>query len=76
MEKNIVEKARTLFPPSTSNIEILTDLRHYGGDVTLIDFSYNLYVALFFACNGNFDRDGELVVALKNTFNRIERYRL
>ena len=72
MEKDIVEKAKRLFPPGTSNIAMLTDLRHYGGNVTLIDFSRSLYVALFFACNGNFDRDGELVALKADTFDRID----
>ena len=72
IEGDIVEKAKRLFPPNTSNIEILTDLRHYGGNVNLIDFSYNLYVALFFACNGNFKCCGELVGLKIDTFDRIK----
>ena len=71
IEKEIVEKAKKYFPPNTSNIEILTDLRHYGGSVTLIDFSRNLYVALFFACNGNFENDGELIVLKTDEFNTV-----
>ena len=62
VEKEIVEKARKHFPAKTSNIEILTVLRHYGGRVNLIDFSRNLYVALFFACNGKFGEDGEITI--------------
>ena len=62
IEKEIVEEAQRLFSPNTSNIEILTDLRHYGGKVNLIDFSCDLNVALFFACNGDFDKNGELVL--------------
>ena len=62
IEKEIVGKARKHFPAQTSNIEILTVLRHYGGRVNLIDFSRNLYVALFFACNGEFGKDGEIIL--------------
>ncbi len=72
IEKEIVEKAKRYFPPNTSNIEILTDLRHYGGNVTLIDFSRNLYVALFFACNGNFNKDGELIVLKTDELKTIK----
>ena len=72
-EKKTVDEAKRYFLPDTSNIEILTDLRHYGGDVTLIDFSRNLYVALFFACNGKFKADGELVVLKTDTIKRIEK---
>ncbi len=62
IEKEIVEKARRLFPDKTSNIEILTDLRHYGGKVNLIDFTRNVYMALFFACDGRFNKDGEIII--------------
>ena len=72
IEKEIVEKARKYFPPKTSNIEILTDLRHYHGNVTLIDFSRDLYVALFFACNGDFEDEGELVVLKTDKLKEIK----
>jgi len=61
IERDIVERARTHFSPSVSNAEILTDLRHFGADTTLIDFSYSLSVALFFACNGEPNKDGLLI---------------
>ena len=61
IEKEIVEKARKHFPDKASNIEILTDIRHYGGKVNLIDFTRSIYAALFFACNGKFDNDGEII---------------
>ena len=67
IEELIVEKARKHFPKNASNIEVLTDLRHFGSKrTTLIDFSYNLYIALFFACNGNFNKDGELILLDRN----------
>ncbi len=62
IEKEIVDKAKRLFPDQASNIEILTDMRHYGGKVNLIDFTRSLYAALFFACNGDVDEDGEIIV--------------
>ena len=61
-EREIIEKTRRFFPPNTSNIEILTDLRHYEGKVNLIDFTRDLYVALFFACHGKFTREGQLIL--------------
>ena len=72
IEKEIVEKARRLFPDQASNIEILTDLRHYLGRVNLIDFTRNLYVALFFACNDDFDKDGEIIVLDKTQLTEIK----
>ena len=62
IEKEIVEKARWAhFSEETPIADILTDLRHFGGDTTAIDFSYNILVALFFACNGNPNEDGRLI---------------
>ena len=67
IEKENVEEVRYRFySPNCSNIEILTDLQHFGSLTTLIDFSYSLYVALFFACNGSFRQDGELLVLNRN----------
>lgn len=53
MEEDTVKSARRHFRPGTSNIEILTDLQHHGGTTTLIDFTKNIYIALFFACDEN-----------------------
>ncbi len=62
-EKNLVEDARgQLFDQNTDNINILTDLRHFGAEVNLIDFSRNLNIALFFACNGEDARAGEVII--------------
>ncbi len=69
IEREIVSKARKYFSNNTSNIEILTDLRHYGREVSLIDFSKSLYVSLFFACNEDLDTDGELIILKKTEAN-------
>ena len=62
IEKEIVERARkVLYSESTPIPEILTDIRHFGGDTTLIDFTRSLPVALFFGCNGRFDADGRFI---------------
>ena len=69
MEQDIVEKARQqLFPDKTSNLEILTDLQHFKGKTCLIDFSESLFIALFFACNGDIKGDGELFLIKKANF--------
>ena len=60
--ERIKEDARSYFPPHTTNLEILSDLRHFGGDTTLIDFSRDLFVALFFACDEELGKNGELII--------------
>ena len=73
IEEEIVKKARKHFPDQTSNIEILTVLRHFDGNVNLIDFSRNLYVALFFACNGKFGKDGEITIVDADKCEKLDR---
>lgn len=65
MEEEILNKTKRHFADSTSNIEILTDLQHFQGKTNLIDFSRNLYIALFFSCYGDEEHhkeDGELIL--------------
>ena len=50
IESEIVAEAETYFKPKTTTIEKLSDIRHFGGDTALIDFSKDVLVALFFAC--------------------------
>ena len=35
------------------DLELLTDLQHYGARTCLIDFTYNFLIALWFACKGS-----------------------
>lgn len=62
IERDIVNNAGKIFSSKAEIVEILTDLRHFSGDTTLIDFSHSLFVALFFACNGEHEKPGELIV--------------
>ena len=61
VEQGIVEKARQHIRPGASDVEVLTELQHYGGKTALIDFSKDLHIALFFACDGEFDRNGRVI---------------
>ena len=62
LEKAIVDKARRHIRLDAPNIEVLTQIQHHGGKTTLIDFTQNIYIALFFACNGSFDNDGRIIL--------------
>ena len=62
LEQNILDGAKKHFPANTPNVEMLAELQHYGGKTNLIDFSKNLYIALFFACDGSLDKDGRLIL--------------
>lgn len=62
IEKSIVDRAKTYFLPGVSNIEVLTELQHHGGKTSLIDFTRDIHIALFFACNGNPKKDGRIIL--------------
>lgn len=47
------------------DFEILTELQHYGGKTNRIDFTTDYLMALFFACDGQPDKDGRVI--LQNT---------
>ena len=58
--------------PPKSEVEILTDIQHYGGETNYIDFSDCHLVALFFACyDYNYrERDGHIIVLPKQGLER------
>ena len=60
-EEEIVERAKRYFPNQSTNLEILTELRHFGGRVNMIDFTQDLYIALFYACTGDIKKNGEVI---------------
>lgn len=47
-------------------LAILIQLQHYGGKTNLIDFATDYLVALFFACDGEPDQDGRVVLLRKS----------
>ena len=66
-QKDILKEARA-YPGETgaiggkSDIEILTELQHFGGETNLIDFTENYLIALFFACDGSHDKEGRVIL--------------
>ncbi len=70
VEKDIVDKVRRHLRSNASNIEVLTELQHCGGKTALLDFTKDIHIALFFACAGNFDEDGRVI--LYETFDLLE----
>ena len=44
------------------DFEILTQIQHYGGKTNLIDFTKDYRIALFFACDGEPDEDGRIII--------------
>ena len=44
------------------DFEILTEIQHYGGKTNLIDFTTDYFIALFFACDGQPNEDGRVIL--------------
>ena len=50
------------FAKCHTHLERLVEMQHYGLPTRLLDISRNLLVALYFACENNFDTYGELIL--------------
>ncbi len=61
-EKITVNEARCHIRPDALDLEVLTELQHYGGKTTLIDFTRNLFIALFFACERYPDKASRVIL--------------
>ncbi|MDE0020141.1 MAG: tetratricopeptide repeat protein [Candidatus Poribacteria bacterium] len=48
------------------DFEILTEIQHYGGRTNLIDFTTDYRIALFFACDGDYDKEGRVILQKKD----------
>ena len=56
---------------SDLRLKILSEIQHYEGKTTFIDFSYSYFVAMFFASTHNLDKDGRIIILNKNKVNDI-----
>ena len=63
-EAAIVESLRRVIAKDEEDeeLEILTELQHYGGKTNLIDFTTDFLIAIFFACSGEPKKDGRIIV--------------
>lgn len=61
VQQEIIEAARQ-FTTETDDFEILTQLQHYGCRTNLVDFTTDQNIALFFACDGDHDRKGRVIL--------------
>lgn len=66
MENGILEAAKEYLygtnSEKVSNFEILARLQHYGSKTNLIDFTIDYLIALFFACDKSYHKDGRVVL--------------
>ncbi len=61
VQKEILDEAKKHLN-KTDEFEILIELLHYGGKTNLIDFTTDLHIALFFACDSSPGEDGRVIL--------------
>ena len=83
VQEEILDEARKYTRETAGDLEILTELQHHGGKTNLIDFTTDYLIALFFACDGEHDQAGRVILLEKEsddyevekppkTINRVE----
>ena len=54
------------YTSETDELAILAELQHYGGATNLIDFTTDYLIALFFACDGDPEENGRIILLKSN----------
>ena len=62
VQNEILKEAQEYTTHKMDDLEILTELQHHGGKTNLIDFTTDYLVALFFACDGNPNKPGRVIL--------------
>ena len=65
IQNGILDRAKA-YTDETDELQILSQLQHYGGKTNLIDFTTNYLIALFFACYGSPSKDARIVLVEKH----------
>ena len=61
VQNEILKEAKE-YTHKTDEFEILAEFQHHGGKTNLIDFTTDYLIALFFACDGNRDEPGRVIL--------------
>ena len=69
VQNEILREAKEYTTHKMDDPEILAELQHHGGKTNLIDFTTDYLVALFFACDGNRDEPGRVILLQKQSEN-------
>ena len=72
VQENVLEEARAYIGKTddideTDDIEILTQLQHFGGKTNLIDFTEDYLIAIFFACDGSHEKPGRVILIKRDS---------
>ena len=73
-KRRYIEQSEQRSIIDSDELEILTELQHYGGITNLIDFTTDFLIAIFFACVSHPTKDGRVILLRKS--ERMEDERL
>ena len=65
-KKRFIENPEPRSIIDSAELEILTELQHYGGITNLIDFTTDYLIAIFFACAGELTEDGRVILLTRS----------
>ena len=65
-KKRFIENPEPRSIIDSDELEILTELQHYGGITNLIDFTTDYLIAIFFACAGKLTEDGRVILLTRS----------
>ena len=70
VQKEILDKAKQY--TQETDVEILAEeLQHYGGKTNLIDFTSDYNIALFFACDGSYNKNGRVILKKREAIEEL-----
>ena len=67
VQEDILREAREYTPHKMEDFELLATLQHFGDKTNLIDFTTDYLVALFFACDGEPEEPGRVILLQKQS---------
>ena len=62
IQAEMLRTAKLFARKTTSEVERLAEIQHYGGKTNLIDFTEDYLVALFMACDTSLSKDGRIIM--------------
>ena len=70
-QNRLIERISRHKDQGDNDLDRLMAYQHNGGKTNLLDFTRNKLVALFFACFGNDDKNGQIIVKQRGTFPKV-----